>query len=176
MRFRFFFFPSFLSLFFLFFFALHSLSSSRLDFKTTTKKTLIRQGRATYENGGVYEGAFSKGVRCGWGRHTFPAPVAAAAAAAAASSSSNSSASSASPPPPRPTYEGEWLDDAPHGQGVHFCPVGGTFVGSWERGSRSKGCWTSADGEEEYEGDWAVVADAVDAAAVVDGADDADDA
>ena len=40
---------------------------------------------------------------------------------------------------------------------MHSCPVSGTFVGAWERGSRARGCWTSADGGEEYEGGWAVV-------------------
>lgn len=45
---------------------------------------VCRSGRATYQNGGTYEGDFQSDHRWGWGKHTFPDGT---------------------------IYEGEWFDD-----------------------------------------------------------------
>lgn len=144
---------------------------------------LGREGKARYENGGVYVGEFRREQRCGWGRHSFPGGD---------------------------VYEGEWLADRIHGArvpSVHCCfqrpcdghaccpgyckassvlrPApwsqhailislpkrqyfrlatagqgrctytdGSYYEGHWAAGERVKGTLVSADGSAEYTGDW----------------------
>lgn len=98
---------------------------------------LCRTGKATYENGAVYEGDFQKDHRWGWGLQRFPDGS---------------------------TYEGEWYDDLIEGGTTpadrilqwRFCLVSASLQGSraaaWQTKFDSfyhlagKGRWSYPDG------------------------------
>ncbi len=47
-----------------------------------------------------------------------------------------------------------WLLRECVGRGRHILPDGSVFEGEWEAGERTRGRWQSADGAQEYSGQW----------------------
>lgn len=86
-------------------------------------------GTMHYASGAVYEGEFKAGRRHGVGRLELATGGA--------------------------SYDGDWVEDVPHGHGIHVDPAGGgeRFEGSWRRGIRSGGGtlvqgWAEKGGQE----------------------------
>ena len=75
-----------------------------------------------------YEGLFSRGIRKGHGKLSFPDGS---------------------------RYEGNWLDDEPNGNGIYVSSDGGSYQGEWLSGRREgKGTQIYANGAK-YDGVWA---------------------
>lgn len=91
-------------------------------------------GTMTYASGAVYEGEFKAGLRHGVGRLELATETGGA------------------------SYDGDWVNDVPHGYGVHVDPAGGgeRFEGRWRHGIRSGGGtlvqgWAGKGEQEEEE-------------------------
>ena len=85
------------------------------------------QGTLTYTDGDVYEGAWKNGECYGQGKMTYA---------------------------DGDVYEGEWENDKRHGQGKCTDTEGNIYEGAWKDGWRhGQGTMTYADGRV-YEGDW----------------------
>ncbi len=83
-----------------------------------TKGNARRSGKATYQNGGCYEGDFRRDHRWGWGKHIFPDGS---------------------------IYEGEWYDDLIEGVHVHVrLPIAHRFAISMR--CLARGCLILMDG------------------------------
>ena len=85
------------------------------------------EGRATYPNGGEFQGEFEAGMRSGWGVMHFEGGD---------------------------VFSGFWADDKIHGSGRWTHADGSYYQGTFESGSRVRGKLVSKGGEEVYDGAW----------------------
>lgn len=87
----------------------------------------IGSGVIEFENGAVYDGAFSDGLFCGQGKLTYP----------------NGN-----------IYTGDWQASTRHGQGVMTYPDGTCYTGQWHAGKKhGQGVMAYANGNR-YDGNW----------------------
>lgn len=100
------------------------------------------RGKISYASGAVFEGDFKGGVRHGVGRLELEGEGGGRSGGGKAS------------------YDGEWVNDVPHGFGVFVSPAGGgeRFEGSWRNGVRSGNGtlvqrWAPEEEEEKREGE-----------------------